>query len=166
MSARCTCDEMHLRRSRQVTRGHRPSPVGGASGCVVRSPPTSNTRSFAKQSRKRVRANCEEYPPTEGRCRRQSLEWCRKAPSESNFTPNIPSTKQPYGLIFKAHIYPNGFVRLINDNLVFVRTHITSIFMRILYQISLKSLIIAFTIERSFSHPSFPSSEIYLWLKS
>ena len=38
VSARCTCDEMHLRRSRQVTRGHRPSPVGGASGCVVRSP--------------------------------------------------------------------------------------------------------------------------------
>ena len=24
--------------------------------------------------------NCETYPPTEGRCRRQSLEWCRKAP--------------------------------------------------------------------------------------
>ena len=33
--ARCARDEMHLRRSRQVTRGHRPSPVGGASGCVV-----------------------------------------------------------------------------------------------------------------------------------
>ena len=25
-------------------------------------------------------ANCEAYPPTEGRCRRRSLEWCRKAP--------------------------------------------------------------------------------------
>ena len=25
-------------------------------------------------------ANYEVYPPTEGRCRRQSLEWCRKAP--------------------------------------------------------------------------------------
>ena len=33
--ARCASDEMHLRRSRQVTRGHRPSLVGGASGCVV-----------------------------------------------------------------------------------------------------------------------------------
>jgi hypothetical protein len=33
--SRCALDEMHLRRSRQVTRGHRPSPVGGASGCVV-----------------------------------------------------------------------------------------------------------------------------------
>ncbi len=33
--ARCASNEMHLRRSRQVTRGHRPSPVGGASGCVV-----------------------------------------------------------------------------------------------------------------------------------
>ena len=26
-------------------------------------------------------ANPEGYPPTEGRCRRQSLEWCRKGPS-------------------------------------------------------------------------------------
>ena len=25
-------------------------------------------------------ANYEVYPPTEGRCRMQSLEWCRKAP--------------------------------------------------------------------------------------
>ena len=28
----------------------------------------------------RVSANPEGYPPTEGRCRRQSLEWCRKGP--------------------------------------------------------------------------------------
>ena len=27
-----------------------------------------------------MRANCEAYPPTEGRCRRRSLELCRKAP--------------------------------------------------------------------------------------
>ena len=75
-------------------------------------------------------------------------------------------TIQPHRLVFKTNIEPNGFVRLIYDNLVFVRTHITSIFTHILYQTSLKSLIIAFTIERSFSHPSFPSSEIYLWRKS
>ena len=24
-------------------------------------------------------ANCEVYPPTDGRCRRQSIEWCSKA---------------------------------------------------------------------------------------
>ena len=29
-----------------------------------------------------IEANCEEYLPTEGRCRRQSLEWCLKAPRE------------------------------------------------------------------------------------
>ena len=39
--ARCARDEMHLRRSRQVTRGQRPSPVGGASGCVVGLPERS-----------------------------------------------------------------------------------------------------------------------------
>ena len=34
----------------------------------------------AKRSGWVSEANCETYPPTEGRCRRQSLEWCRKAP--------------------------------------------------------------------------------------
>ena len=37
-------------------------------------------------------ANYEVYPPTEGRCRRQSIEWCRKArrgeKDESEF--NLP----------------------------------------------------------------------------
>ena len=79
-ATRCTCDEVV--RLPEAT-GQAPQ---GAQAVASSGPPTSNTRSFAKQSRNRVRANCEEYPPTEGRCHRQSLEWCRKAPSESNLT--------------------------------------------------------------------------------
>ena len=75
--------EIHLRQDAPATKSSgypRPQaePRRGAQAVASSGPPTSNARSFAKQSRKRVCANCEEYPPTEGRCRRQSLEWCRK----------------------------------------------------------------------------------------
>ena len=36
----------------------------------------------AKRSGRVSEANCVAYPSTEGRCRRQSQEWCRKAPRE------------------------------------------------------------------------------------
>ena len=64
--------EMHLRRDAPATK---------SSG-----PPTSNARSFAKQSRKRVCANCETYPPTVGRCRK----------AVARVVPQGPERKQSY----------------------------------------------------------------------
>ena len=52
--ARCARDEMHLRRSRQVTRGHRPSPVGGASGCVVGLPERREPEGPQRATRRKV----------------------------------------------------------------------------------------------------------------
>ena len=52
--ARCASNEMHLRRSRQVTRGHRPSPVGGASGCVVGLPERSEPEGPQGDTRRKV----------------------------------------------------------------------------------------------------------------
>ena len=52
--SKCARDEMHLRRSRQVTRGHRPSPVGGASGCVVGLPERSEPEGLQGAARRRV----------------------------------------------------------------------------------------------------------------
>ena len=45
-------------------------------------------------------------------------------------------TIQPHGLIFKTHVQPDGFVRLVHDNLVLVSAHSVFLSMRILYQTS------------------------------
>ena len=37
--------------------------------------------------------------------------------------------RQPYGLVFKSHVQPNGLVRLIHDNLVLARGHLILPFM-------------------------------------
>ena len=58
-----------------------------------------------------MRANCEEYPPTEGRCRRQSLEWCRKAPSESNLTSFTHTFGESFTSCAATPVSPNAQVR-------------------------------------------------------
>ena len=68
--------QQRLQEYRAGIRLLRSDQVGWAQDAPAAKPsdsPTSQARSLAKQGRKRVRANCEAYPPTEGRCRTKAV---------------------------------------------------------------------------------------------